>query len=105
MRFKKEMTIGELYRPAMEITDEAEASRYFEDLVQYGMSYGQSREEAENIQRSNLGYFAGYYDNDTRLRVEKLFACSHPIFGKASSGIPTADKAFEAGQRMPQKER
>ena len=101
----KEYTIGDQYRPAMAIESQEEASEYLEGLVQYNMTrHGQSREEATGIQLSNLGYFAGYfagyYDHETRLRVEKLFSCSHPIFGAASSGAPSAEEAFEMGKSM-----
>jgi hypothetical protein len=50
------------------------------------------------VERHNLGYFAGYYDNETRERVERLFKCSHPIFGSiAKNGAPTAKEALAAG--------
>ena len=96
----KLITIGEKYRPAMKITDADEAQRYFEKLVVHSMLHGNSREEAEKIEKSNLGYFAGYYDNDTRKRVERLFFCVHPIFGAASKGIPTPEEAFELGKNF-----
>jgi len=83
-------------KPAMKITDQKEADKYFEMLVQESMQEsGKSREEIEKMQRSNLAYFAGYYDDATRLRVERLFCCAHPIFGKASEHIPTPEEAFE----------
>jgi len=40
------------------------------------------------------------YDNDTRLRVEQLFNCAHPIFGEASNGTPTPKEAFEMGENL-----
>jgi len=43
-----------------------------------------------------VGYYAGYYDKDTRVRVEKLFKCNHPIFGSAKDGTPTQEEAFNA---------
>jgi len=98
---KSTITIGEKYGPAMEITDQASADRYFEECVLHSMSFGNSREKAESLERQNLGYFAGYYDHETRERVERLFKCSHPIFGSiAKNGPPTAEEAFEAGKRM-----
>ena len=101
---KSKITIGEKYSPAMEITDQAAADAYFEELVEHMMNHGvekHTRAEAEKLERSNLGYFAGYYGNETRERVEKLFKCSHPIFGSISkNGSPTVEEAFEAGKRM-----
>lgn len=93
-----DITIGEKYDPAMKITDQAEADRYFEECVKHTMSFGSSREEAERIERSNLGYYAGYCDHETRLRVERLFRCHHPVFGSASNGAPTAKEAINAGK-------
>lgn len=95
---KKNITIGEKYKPAMELTTQEEADVYFEQCVAHAMAWGSSREEAEKIERANLGYFAGYYDSDTRERVERLYRCSHPVFGSiAEKGAPTPDEAFAAG--------
>jgi hypothetical protein len=105
-KWTKEMTIGDLYHPAMKITKQAEADAYFEKLVAWSMEqWGKTREEAEQTQKSNLGYFAGYYDSETRERVERLFKCSHPVFGSiAENGAPTMEEALEAGKRMAQAE-
>jgi hypothetical protein len=82
------------------ITDQVEADGYFEHLVQYNMSLGKTREEAERIERSNLGYWAGYYDGATRERVERLFRCEHLIFGAiAEKGPPTFEQALAMGER------
>ncbi len=91
---KKDITIGEKYGPAMEIADQAEADRYFEECVRDCMSYGRSREEAEKIERSNLGYYSGYYDRETMQRVFRLYRCAHPVFG---TGSPTVGEALAAG--------
>jgi len=98
---KKEMTIGEKYSPAMEIKTQKEADAYFEKCVQHNMGFGNTREEAEKVERCNLGYFAGYYDVETRERVERLFGAVHPIFGSASNPI-TPEEAFEKGKELVQ---
>ncbi len=91
-------TIGEHYHPAMKIEAEKEAAEYLETLVQYSIErYGQSHEEATRIHRSFIAYFAGYYDHETRVRVERLFSCSHPVFGSAGNGAPSAEEAFGMG--------
>lgn len=99
---KPDKTIGEMYGPAMQITTEKEADEYFEILVQMGVEEGGlTREKSIAIQRSNLGYFAGYYDSETRERVERLFKCFHPIFGAISqNGQPTAQEALKMGMKM-----
>lgn len=79
------ITTGEKYDPAMKVTDQAEADEMFERLVRHSLATGaSSRQEAERIERSNLGYYAGYYDQETRLRVEKLYRCTHPVLGPAT---------------------
>lgn len=85
---KHEITIGEKYGPAMNITDPEEARRYFEACVEHCMAWGHSREEAERIERMNLGYYAGYYGETTAERVFRLFRAPHPIFGAPQSSAP-----------------
>lgn len=93
--------IGDKYGPAMTMTDQAEADAYFERLVQHGMEWGNERAEAERIERSNLGYYAGYFSHETRERVERLFRCAHPVFGSAAeNGAPSPDQALKAGLEM-----
>jgi len=101
MKFPKEVTLRDKYGPAIKTVDQEEADAYFKDLVEHSMSaFGKTREEAENVKRQNLGYFAGYYDSEARRRVEKLFTCEHPIFGSiAEKGPPTNEEAFIAGVR------
>lgn len=96
-----EATIGEKCGPAMKITDPEEAKQYFEACVLHNMLISNhSREKAIEIEKTNLGYYAGYYDSEIRARVEKLFNCEHPIFGPISEGEPTAQEAFDTGKKL-----
>lgn len=98
MKLKDEMTISEKYDPAMKITDQKEADLYFDACIEHTMRFNKTREQAEAIERINLGYYAGYYSNEVRERVERLFKCAHPVFGKiAERGAPTFEQAFDAG--------
>lgn len=97
---KRDITIGEKYHPAMEIKTQEKADLYFEECIQHNMSFGNSRKEAERVERINLGYFAGYYDTETRIRVEKLFKCVHPIFGSAEEGTPSSEEALQVGIKI-----
>lgn len=45
----------------------------------------------------NVGYFSGYYDSKTGLRIQRVFKTAHPIFGRR---IPSPDEAFEAGKKL-----
>lgn len=90
------------YRDMMNIHDQAEADTAFEALIDHCVEQApdHTRAELETIQRSNLGYSAGYYDNETRERVERLFKCSHPIFGAiATTPPPSAEEAFKLGEK------
>jgi hypothetical protein len=97
--FPEKITLGDKYGPAMKITDQVAADAYFERCVAHTMLAGKCpREEAERIERHNLGYYAGYYSAETREQVERLFKCAHPVFGKiAERGQPTVKQAFDAG--------
>jgi hypothetical protein len=98
------MTIGEKYNPAMEITEQSEADSYFELLVEHSMRVGRyTRERAEEIERANLGYYAGYFSHETRVRVERLFRCAHPVFGMARGEPMTMEEVFAAGAATAEK--
>lgn len=104
---KSLMTSQERYDPAMEIETQEDADVYFDRLIEHHLRTSPeplSREKAEEIERSNLGYHAGYYSHETRERVERLFRCAHPIFGSiAENGPPTMEEAFRAGITMGEK--
>ena len=95
------MTAGELYGAAMKAQDQQTANACFERCVEAHLQARpeRTRKEAEQIERSNLGYYAGYYDSETRRRVERLYGAIHPIFGSIiKHGEPTPEIAFEMGR-------
>jgi hypothetical protein len=53
-----------------------------------------TRERADEIARSNIGYGSGYYSAETATAVREVFDVSHPIFGRTN---PTPDEALAAG--------
>ncbi|HEX3445805.1 MAG TPA: hypothetical protein VHS80_13900 [Chthoniobacterales bacterium] len=88
------------YFPAMEITDQALADRYFAACLQHHLMVsepGLSAAKAAEIERSNLGYWGGYCSRETRIRVEELFRCEHPILGKAALRDWTSKEIMFAG--------
>lgn len=90
------MTYSAKYDLAMTLVDQGDADRYFEVLVQDRMASGKTREEAEEIERWELGYYAGYHLDETRERVERLFRCAHPVFGSiAEKGPGTLEQIRE----------
>ena len=102
-QFPASISTRQKYEPAMFIIKQDEADAYFQKCVTHCMGLGNDREEAEEIERDALGYFAGYFSQEVRARVERLFKCKHPVFGAiAENGPPEALQAFEAGFRIGQ---
>ena len=101
---KKNGTWGDLYGPAMSVTEPAEAEALVARLTEHvghSLSSGQeklpTRAEAERIVRKNIAYYAGYYGDETRRRVERLFRASHPILGAiAAEPQPPTEPSPEA---------
>jgi len=88
------------YERAMTITDPDEALQCFTELVGEFMQAcpHATLDEAEKAVSDDLAYYAGYYDNETRARVEALFECEHPYFGAiAKNGPPTNQEAWAMG--------
>lgn len=102
---KEKLTYGEALGTAMSITDPEDAKQYFEAYVDFMVKHSSiKKREAIEIAKSNLGYYAGYYDNETRERVERLFCCAHPVFGSiAANGAPTPEQAYDIGVKMGEK--
>lgn len=78
------LTFGQIFKPAMEVKTEEEAKEYFDAIVEYYKTvFGKDQQEAEKVTKINIGYWAGYYDTETRIRVYKLYKVGHPIFGSS----------------------
>lgn len=95
---KKDITNKEKYGKAVEILNEEEAKQYFEECVAHYMeNTGSSREEAENVERENIGYYAGYYGTEEMARVKKLYSAKHPVFDKSNSSTEAFLRGFNRG--------
>lgn len=75
---KETLTYGECLGPAMKITDEYDAKQYLDAYVSYIQKHldkelKNDNKKALEIAKMNIGYYAGYYDNKTSKRVNKLF--------------------------------
>lgn len=103
---KETLTYREALGPAMEIRTQEDADQYKKDYIAYTEKFltngkNESGLTAEQIVNTNLGYYAGYYDDEIRERVERLFKCSHPIFGSIkTNSAPTPKEAFELGKQL-----
>lgn len=115
---KFDPNINSAIGPAMMITDAEDARQFLKDYISYLEEFTDWTIEdgkaivngdftrAEQLAKRNLAYHAGYFDDETRERVERLFDCEHPIFGKfLEMGQPTSDEAVQCGfQRKTLKE-
>jgi hypothetical protein len=102
------MTDDDRYGPAMRAETQEEADRVFEVLVAEVLAEEPAftRKKAEDVVRHNLGYQAGYYSDETRERVERLFRCAHPFFGPiAEVGRPSTEDCIKIGTELGQKAR
>jgi hypothetical protein len=89
---------SEVYDLAMKARSKRGADSQFAMLLRRQISRGVPVEVATRFLRTNLAYYAGYFDSETRGRVERLYDCQHPIFGAiAVNGAPTTDEAFQLG--------
>jgi len=108
---KENLSTGECLKPAMTILSVNDAAQYFESYVEYiqktmdilkeqeGKNYVNPNKTAEKIAKDNLAYYAGYYNEETRQRVERLFKCQHPLFGSIKEqGPPSNQEAFQCGK-------
>lgn len=74
------------------------------EIQRHVNDHGQSPEEARNIISQNLGYFAGYYDDATAKKIDRLFGATHPIFGGSDYHTTvSAEEAFAAGAALADK--
>lgn len=101
---KKRGTLSyeECLDPAMQITTLKEAQHYLAAYVKYLEQYADNHptKTAEQVAKDNLGYWAGYFGNEARERIERLFNCEHPVFGRiAENGPPTPEEALQCGQQ------
>ena len=56
-------------------------------------------EDALNLAKSNLGYFAGYYDRKTYDRINKAYGAIHPVF-KTNPFDIAPEEAYRIGLEM-----
>jgi hypothetical protein len=93
-----EATRGDLYNPAMSVATREEATEYLAALVRRNIRVsGNSQEEAERVERINVGYWTGYCDEVTAACAQELYGFGHPIFGKF---VPSAQEALVVGLAM-----
>lgn len=98
----KRTTVQAIYEPAVAAKTQEEADEMFAKIMRYlkmAQIADHTEEELKEIALSNLGYYAGYYDHETRTRVRILYNARHPIFGDTE---PTPEEAIQAGMDLAQ---
>lgn len=97
--FTSETTYRDLLDPAMDIATRRDLDEAAEYVRQYTIhlmrDHSADEERATHVIRTNLGYYAGYYDRETQDAVYEVFGAPHPFFGTQT---PTAEQAFNIGQ-------
>lgn len=94
-------TIMEVFDEALRCakTDKNKASDFFKAYVESILNVNDevnTYAEAEEIAKSNLGYFAGYCNREICDIIYKTYQCSHPIFGDKPYDV-SPEEAFEKG--------
>jgi hypothetical protein len=97
-----------MYEEAINATDQKRADCYFNALVSYLMARtGQSGPSAVQQVQNDLGYYAGYFTQAVRLRVEKLYGARHPYLGTAEKNLTPEEIyqiGFDLGSKFKKKE-
>ena len=102
---KKYDTMGEIFYLANSLAKEGIKSKCDQFLNAYVTSILDlnesvtNYEDALNIAKSNLGYFAGYYDRETYDRVNKAYGAVHPVF-KTNPFDIDQEEAYHLGLEM-----
>lgn len=105
---KKLSTMGEVFDEALRLakTNKDDALDFFRTYVEYILEDNKevnTFSEAEKIAKVNLGYFAGYYNQEVCDIIYKTYQCSHPIFGDKPFSVSPEEayrKGLEAGEKL-----
>ena len=101
-RGKELNTIGEVFNEALRLakTDNDEAQDFFYQYVNHISFVNKySWDKSIEIAKSNLGYFAGYYNQEVCDIIYKTYQCSHPIFGDKPFSVDP-EEAYRKGLEM-----
>ena len=101
-RGKNYETFGEIFDLALDLAkkDTYEAQEWFYEYVNcISMDNSYSWDKSIEIAKSNLGYFAGYYNQEVCDIIYKTYQCSHPVFGDKPFEI-SPEEAFKKGMEL-----
>ena len=94
-------TFEKLFNEGLRLAKEnkEEAQLFFKQYIQFILEDNDkvnTIEEAKRIAKSNFGYFAGYYDENTCDIIYKTYQCSHSILGDKPFSV-SPEEAFKKG--------
>ena len=90
------MTYGEEFDLALACNTQEEADEFVRTNIAHRVKdFGQTPEEAEKVLKANLGYMAGYYDEATAKKIEKLFNAPHPFSSRSTAEECLMDTFFK----------
>src|SRR5882672_6581023 len=92
-------TYGEQFKEASACETKEQADEWLAaEIERYRVDYGQDEPKAKSVIMGNLGYMAGYYDDATAKKINRLFGATHPIFGGDNyHNTVTPEQAYEVG--------
>jgi hypothetical protein len=93
-------TIRAVYDQIIKAMTQTEADEQLAGLIRLMVKEGKSPRQAKKIAKKNIGYWAGYYDEETARRIWRLFRTEHPVFGKR---WPGPREAFQLGVKLGRK--
>lgn len=95
----KGYSYGMVFNAALAQETQEDAERFLRGYIEFIALFPDRSpgHTPEQVARINLGYMAGYYGDEVRQKIERLYNAEHPIFGRTS---PTAEEAFQMGQQQ-----
>lgn len=91
-------SMGSVFDKALEIAETGDGDRCQNFLTAYAnwiieVNGHYNIEEATEIAKSNLGYFAGYYSSEVYETINKAYSAVHPVFGRNPFDV-SPDEAY-----------
>ena len=102
-RGKQYNTMGEVFDLALRLDKkdpDGEAKDFFHEYVNYiSIVNHYNWDKSVECAKSNLGYFAGYYNRETYDIINKVYKAQHPIFGCNPFDV-SPEEAFNKGKEL-----
>jgi hypothetical protein len=106
MKIPDRVTYGEKYGPAMKVETVERAAEYFNACVEHTMRLNSklTREEAESMERTSIGYWSGYYGREMMKKVRVLYGFGHPYIDENDTPEQIIEKGMKLGERLKERD-